>query len=142
MLGKERGRVVCEYNMKVFDIAQKIGEFEVSARIVPVGVDLLVVLTGGRAHIGAVAIAQPRPSISDATKIGATSSVFTRVGHKEDVVAKAMSEDLSKALNTVATVVAGLHWDNMKPEDIGMVVEMCGAVTKKIIAAMTEAMEA
>lgn len=134
--------LACKYNMKVFDVVQKVGDFEVSARIVPVGADLLVVLTGGRAHIGAVAIAQPRPSISDSTKIGSTSSVFTRVGHKEDVVAKAMSEELSKALNTVATVVAGIHWDNMKAEDIGLVVEMCGKITKMTIAAIVSATEA
>ena len=128
--------------MKVFDVVEKIGDFEVSARIVPVGADLLVVLTGGRAHIGAVAIAQPRPSISDSTKISATSSVFTRVGHKEDIIAKAMSEELSKALNTVVTVVAGIHWDNMKAEDIGMVVEMCGTISKTISAVIREAAEA
>lgn len=105
-----------------------------SARILPLGADMLVVLTGGRAHIGAVAIAQPRPSISDARMISSTSSVFTRVGHKEDIVAKAMSEELSRALNRVVAVVAGLHWDGMKAAEIGLVVEMCGRITKRIIA--------
>ncbi len=119
--------------MKVFDVVQKIKEFEVSARVVPVGADLLVVLTGGRAHIGAVAIAQPRPSISDSEAISSTSSVFTRVGHKEDVIARAMSEELSKALNKLVTVVAGLHWDNLKAEDIGLVVEMCGTISETIV---------
>ncbi len=113
-----------------------------SARVVPVGADLLVILTGGRAHIGAVAIAQPRPSISDADAISSTSSVFTRVGHKEDVVSRAMSEELSKALNKVVTVVAGLHWDNLKAKDIGLIVEICGTISKGIIAVIKEAVEA
>jgi hypothetical protein len=120
--------------MDFFDIAENMGGFAVSARILPLGADMLVVLTGGRAHIGAVAIAQPRPSISDARMISSTSSVFTRVGHKEDIVAKAMSEELSRALNRVVAVVAGLHWDGMKAAEIGLVVEMCGRITKRIIA--------
>lgn len=125
--------------MEAFTITETNGEFEVAAQVVPVGADLLVVLTGGRAHIGAVAIAQPRPSISDATKTSSTSSVFTRVGHKEDVIAKAMSEEISKRLNRVVTVAAGLHWDGMKGEDIGRVVGMCGAITERIITEATRA---
>jgi hypothetical protein len=45
-----------------------------------------------------------------------------------------MSEELSKELNRVVAVVAGIHWDNLSKEDIGMVVEMCGTITKRIIA--------
>jgi len=52
-----------------FDISQREGVFEVSARTMLVGSDILVVPTGGRSHIGAVSIAQPRPGIKDAKKI-------------------------------------------------------------------------
>ncbi|OPY78885.1 MAG: hypothetical protein A4E64_00613 [Syntrophorhabdus sp. PtaU1.Bin058] len=120
--------------MDFFDISEKKGSFEVSAHIMLIGDDILVVLTGGRAHIGAVAIAQPRPSIEDAQRISATSSVFTHIGHKEDVVAKAMSEDLSKGLNRKVTVAAGIHWDGLKKKDIELIIEICGAITKRIIA--------
>jgi len=98
-----------------------------------VGADVLVVLTGGRAHIGAVAIAQPRPGISDPNRIGSTSSVFTLVGHKEDVIAKSMSEELSRKLNRVVSVVAGIHWDSLSQADIVVVIEMCAAIGKRII---------
>ena len=124
--------------MDTFDISEKTGIFEVSAHIVLVGSDLLVVLTGGRAHIGAVAIAQPRPSLKDAKKIGSTSSVFTRVGHKEDVVAKAMSEAISKRLNKVVVIAAGIHWNKMKKKEIETVVEMCNSITKKVIAEVSK----
>lgn len=119
--------------MDFFDISEKKKSFEVSARTMFIGADMLVVLTGGRAHIGAVAIAQPRPSIKDAKKISSTSSVFTHVGHKEDVVAKAMSEELSKELNRRVVVTAGIHWDGLKKDDIELIIEICRTITKRII---------
>jgi|SRR3989339_1420174 len=128
---KQRGTVF-------FDISQKEGVFEVSARTMLVGSDIFVVLTGGRSHIGAVSIAQPRPSIKDAKKISSTSSVFTRVGHKEDVVAKQMSEELSKELNKMVVVAAGIHWDKLKKKDIGLIIEICRTITKKIIAEVSK----
>ncbi|MHB8829287.1 MAG: prenylated flavin chaperone LpdD [Syntrophales bacterium] len=121
-------------NMDSFDISEKNGAFEVAAHVMPVGGDMLVVLTGGRAHIGAVAIAQPRPGIGDPSRIGSTSSVFTLVGHKEDVIARSMSEELSRKLDRVVTVVAGIHWDGLTQRDIAMVVELCGTIGKMIIA--------
>ena len=124
--------------MDFFDISEKKKSFEVSARTMLVGDDILVVLTGGRAHIGAVAIAQPRPSIEDAQKISSTSSVFTHVGHKEDVVAKTMSEELSKGLNKRVTVAAGIHWDRLKKKDIELIIEICGTITKRIIAEVSK----
>lgn len=120
--------------MDFFDISEKKGSFEVSARTMSVGSDVLVVLTGGRAHIGAVAIAQPRPSIKDEKKMSSTSSVFTHVGHKEDVVAKAMSEELSKELNKRVVVAAGIHWDGLKKKDIELIIGICSTITKRIIA--------
>ncbi|HOE16429.1 MAG TPA: hypothetical protein PLX02_13115 [Syntrophorhabdaceae bacterium] len=124
--------------MDFFDLSEKKASFEVSAHTMLVGSDILVVLTGGRAHIGAVALAQPRPSIKDSQKISSTSSVFTYVGHKEDVVAKAMSEGLSGALNKRVVVTAGIHWDELKKTDIELIVDICRKITKRIIVEVSK----
>jgi len=124
--------------MDFFDLSEKKASFEVSAHTMLVGSDILVVLTGGRAHIGAVALAQPRPSIKDSQKISSTSSVFTYVGHKEDVVAKAMSEGLSGALNKRVVVAAGIHWDELKKTDIELIVDICRKITKRIIVEVSK----
>jgi hypothetical protein len=98
------------------------------------GNDVLVILYGGREHVGAAAMAQPRPGISDPQQIGATSSVFTYVGHKEDIIAKSMSEELARNLNKKVVVVAGIHWDDLNFEEIGTIADLCGELTKKVIA--------
>ena len=103
------------------------------AHVSILGDDILVVLSGGVAHIGAVAMAQPRPSIADPRKAGATSSVYTYVGHKEDIIAKAMSETLAKGLNKKVVVVAGIHWDNLKDEEIEAIVKICREITEEVM---------
>lgn len=83
--------------MKSWTISEKKGEIEIFAQVEVVGDDLVVILWGGtKPHIGAIGVAQPRSSLKDPKTISATSSVFTFLGHKEDVVAKAMSEELAR----------------------------------------------
>ena len=116
-----------------FDISEREDHFEVFAQVSLMGNDLLVVLSGGNVHIGAIGMAEPRPSLRDSRKISATSSVFTYIGHKEDVVVKAMSEGLAKRLNKKVVVIAGIHWDGLKMEEVDIIVELCDRILKRII---------
>jgi hypothetical protein len=119
--------------MNTFTSSQQKGRFELHARVTRLGKDVLVVLSGGVAHIGAVAMAQPRPSLANPEKAGATSSVFTYVGHKEDGIAKTMAEKLAKGLNRKVVVVAGIHWDNLRDEEIEVIVSMCHEITEEVM---------
>jgi hypothetical protein len=123
--------------MGVVTFSEKRGRFEIFARAESVGDDVLVVIWGGIAHIGAIGIAQPRPSLRDSSVMSATSSVFTFLGHKEDVPAKAMSEALAARLNKKVVVVAGIHWDNALPEEIGMISEACEALVERIASKLS-----
>jgi len=89
-----------------------------------IGKDLLVAIWGGeKPHIGAVSVAQPRPSLKDPKRVSSTASVICILGHKEDELAKAASEILSAALNTRVVVTAGIHWDNLDKNGIEKVIE-------------------
>lgn len=120
--------------MNAFTLSKRKDDFEVFAEVHRVGDDCLVILWGGtRPHIGAIGMAQVRPSLRDAEKISASSSVFTYVGHKEDMVAKVMSEELTRRLGKNSVVVAGIHWDNLTDKDIKIISEICGELIEEII---------
>ncbi|MEE8340457.1 MAG: hypothetical protein V3R56_09950 [Xanthomonadales bacterium] len=94
----------------------------VEARAVQIGADILVYIWGGdRPHIGAVAAAQPRPSLADEDRRSATCSVLTYLGHKEDEVVKLVAEHLSAALDTHVVVTAGIHWDGLNQNEISSI---------------------
>ncbi len=122
--------------MDIFSIKERSGRFEVNAQVNFLGGDMLVLITGGKEHIGAIGIGQPRPSLKDPNKISSSGSVYTFLGHKEDVIAKAMSENLSKKLNKKTVVIAGIHWDNLKKEEIDEILNICRRIEDRIIEVM------
>jgi hypothetical protein len=102
-----------------------------------VGDDLLSCFWGGtQPHIGAVALALPRPSIADPSATSSTSSVLTLLGHKEDTVARMVSERLSARLNKNVVVCAGMHWDQLDQESIGRILDSCLWLADRIAAAV------
>jgi len=108
---------------KVFTVRTHEGEYDITAGVRLIGQDVLVAIWGGeKPHIGAVAMAQPRPSLKDPDVTSATASVFTYVGHKEDDLARAAAEILAAALKTHVVVTAGIHWDNLTKEGIQQII--------------------
>lgn len=106
-----------------FKIKTNEGTYDLEASVRLIGQDLLVSIWGGeKPHIGAVSVAQPRPSLKDPEVMSATASVICLPGHKEDELAKAASEILAAALNSSVVVTAGIHWDNMSEEGIQKVI--------------------
>jgi len=98
------------------------GRLDISARAFWVGPDLVVMITGGELpHVGAVAMAAPRPSLADPARTSSTASVFTYPSHKEDRLAQAIAELLSARMETRVVVTAGCHWDGLEPEGIKQV---------------------
>ncbi len=95
---------------------------------------MLVSIWGGtHPHIGAVALAVPRPSLTNAHITSSTSSVLTRIGHKEDEIVKRVSEEMSAALNTPVIVTAGIHWEDLSEEGIETVRSVCGTLVRDLV---------
>ena len=121
-----------------FRIKTKEDVYRLEAFVMEIGNDLLVAIWGGeRPHIGAVAVAQPRPSLRDQSAVSATVSVFCYVGHKDDVIAKEAAERLSAALNRNTTVTAGIHWDNINEAGIKTIVENSRQLVNMILDEMS-----
>ncbi|MCL2549378.1 MAG: hypothetical protein FWE78_00255 [Methanimicrococcus sp.] len=85
-----------------------------------VGDDMLITLTGGAAHIGAAALAY-RDSGTGRT----TASVLSAPGHKEEEIALKGAKMFSKALNKTVLFAAGIHLDDITPEEITEIENAC-----------------
>ena len=117
-----------------FTIKTDTGAYDLTASVRWIGPDLLIAIWGGeKPHIGAVAVAQPRPSLKDPEVTSATTSVICYVGHKEDELVKAASEILAATLNTRVVVTAGIHWDNLDPQGIRRIIQNSEVIVDKIL---------
>jgi len=106
-----------------FMVETSTGDYDIQAEVRRIGTDLLVAIWGGeKPHIGAVAVAQPRPSLRNPNVISATASVICLPAHKEDELAKTVAETLAAALNTPVVVTAGIHWENISQAGIKRVI--------------------
>ena len=116
-----------------FTLKTETGAYDLTANIRRIGPDLLVAIWGGEApHIGAVAAAQPRPSLRNPAVTSASASVICYPGHKEDDLAKRAAEALAAALGERVVVTAGIHWDNLDKSGIRQVLENAAALVEMI----------
>ncbi len=128
--------------MKRISLSHSQGSFTVEGEALLIGTDVAIILWGGSVpHIGAVAMATPRPSLRDKSVMSATSSVLTSPGHLEDEIVKRVSERVAAALNSTVVVSAGMHWDGMSVEDIDTVRLICAELTGRFIAALQKEMQ-
>jgi gallate decarboxylase subunit D len=131
--------VKCVAGMKRMKLSRTRGLYQVNAEALLIGEDLVVSIWGGtRPHVGAVALAIPRPSLKNQRTTSATSSVFTRLGHKEDDIVKRFSEQVSAGVNRVVVVTAGIHWDGIGPEGVEIVRSLCDEISKSLIGRVSE----
>ncbi len=120
--------------MKRYRVEVTEGRFRIQGLIEEIGRDLLVSIWGGtNPHIGAVGMAIPRPSLKDPRKWSATSSNFTFIGHKEDLLVKRISEGLAAQLKKNVVVVAGIHWDGITPGEIEAIESLTEKMSARIL---------
>jgi gallate decarboxylase subunit D len=111
-------------NEKLIIFKTQEGSFDLTAAVMKIGQDLVVVIWGGeRPHIGAVALAQSRQSLKDPQMKSATASVLSILGHKEDAVVKSVSERLAAVADRPVVVTAGIHWDNLQQSDLNQILK-------------------
>lgn len=99
---------------------------EVHLHFQEVGNDILLVITGGEAHIGAVSTAYPTEG---------SSEVHTTAipGHKEELLTADFALRASRWLNRTVTVVMGIHYDNLSRSEIEWVSELAERELEKFL---------
>jgi hypothetical protein len=119
--------------MKKFELSTSGGKYPIHSLSILLGEDLLTCLWGGsKPHIGAIALALPRPSLADPTITSSTASVLTMLGHKEDRVVTMAAEQLSSRLNKNVVVTAGIHWDHLNETAIREIEDNCALLADMI----------
>jgi len=74
------------------------------------GTGLCITICGGdEPHIGSVAVAEPRESLSGEGR-SATVSTFNFTGHKDDEVANVIALAVASRLDRRTVVICGLHY--------------------------------
>lgn len=117
-----------------FTTRTETGAYDLTASVRLIGRDLLVAIWGGeKPHIGAVAVAQARPSLKDPDMTSATASVICYAGHKEDELVKASAEIIAAVLNTRVVVTGGIHWDNLDQNGIDTILKNSKALVEMIL---------
>ena len=119
--------------MRKLEVCTGQGIHIVKAVAVICGRDINICFGGGDTfHIGACALAVPRPSLSDSTKISASASVLCVTSHKEDEIARSAALKLAAKFNTRVSVSCGLHIDNATPQDIEVLYKNYMLVLEKL----------
>ncbi len=77
------------------------------------GDDLTVSIFNENAHIGAVAVGE-----YEHKENRASTSVITRLGHKDDAIAQKAAYLISKHTKRPSCVIAGVHLDDITHEEI------------------------
>lgn len=89
------------------------GKYVVHAELLSLGADLAIALHGGtHSHVGAVAVAVPRPRYDDGRLRTPSASIITVPWHKEDVLAREVAVSFAKEFDCVTTVACGIHIDH------------------------------
>ncbi|MGL1956130.1 MAG: hypothetical protein OCD00_02265 [Colwellia sp.] len=103
--------------MHVFTTKQD--DILITLQAILVGNDYTIIIAGGeRPHIGASALAQPRPSLENPKQWSASTSVMCVLGHKEDLLAHHVAQTLASQLKCIVSVNCGIHMDNASKAQI------------------------
>ncbi|RXA20499.1 hypothetical protein EQO05_05065 [Methanosarcina sp. MSH10X1] len=113
----------------MFHIKRKVGKIEIALDAKKIGEDYLFTLTGGEEHVGAVAL-----GLYDEKSQRASSSVLTMPGHREEYLALQGARQVSRATKKTSVFVAGIHQDNVSPEEIRDIVSAADEMLESFIA--------
>ncbi len=110
------------------------GRCQISLILMDTGNGLNGLLTGGgKPHVGGVVLALPRPSLSGK---GWSSDVYiTPVpGHKDVDVAQTVADTLARERRCPVVVTAGIHSDDLSPEELSQIISHCATLTQAALA--------
>jgi hypothetical protein len=106
------------------------GRCQITLALIDTGNGINGLLTGGeKPHVGGVVLALPRPSLSG--EGWSTDVYITPVpGHKDVSVAQTAAETIARKLHLPVTITAGIHSDNLVPDELSKIIGYCDTLTQ------------
>ena len=103
------------------------GRTKVSLSAQGIGNDLIVCLFNVQGHLGAVALADFCHAENRAS-----TSVITRLGHKEDAVARNAAHTLCRKFKKPVCAIAGIHVEEITEAEIAEILANCDVLVEKL----------
>lgn len=94
-----------------------------------IGNDLVLFIYNDNAHIGAVAVGE-----YDHKEQRASTSVITRLGHKDDAIAQEVAHLIAKQTKRPVCVIVGIHIDNATESEINQILDNAGVLANDFIS--------
>jgi hypothetical protein len=113
--------------MKNVALTEGRGRTKIQLAAYFMGNDLLVCISNRNAHIGAVAIGDFDP-ISKRT----STSVLTRLGHKDDTIAQKAAYLINKSIKKPVCVIVGIHLPNITGDEIEIILQNADILVNKL----------
>jgi len=113
--------------MKLSLLSEGKGRTKVNLSSQLIGSDLIVCIFNECAHLGAVAVADYCHQESRAS-----TSVITRIGHRDDSVAYNAAHKLCKRLKKPVCAIAGIHLDDITDEEITQIIHNCDKLVDRL----------
>ena len=114
--------------MSEHEITRGSGRTIVNLLAQALGDNLTVFIYNKNAHIGAVAVGE-----YDHRENRASTSVITRLGHKDDVIAQKAAYLISKQTKRPSCVIVGVHLDNITGEEIQKLLDNADSLVKDFL---------
>ena len=105
------------------------GRTKVNLLAYNLGDNHVVFIYNENAHIGAVSIGE-----YDDKEERVSTSVVTRLGHKDDAVAQKAAALLTKSTKQASCVIAGIHVDNITKVEIDQILENCNHLMNEFVS--------
>ena len=118
--------------MAKYELTSGDGRTRVSLLAQYMGNDLVVLIYNNNAHIGAVAVGE-----YDYNEKRASTSVITRLGHKDDAIAQKAAYSISKSTKRPVCVIAGIHLENITEQEIDKLLENANFVVGEFIKSLS-----
>ena len=115
--------------MNRYELTRGEGRTRVSLSVHHLSSDIVVCIYNENAHISAVALGEYGHK-----EQRASTSVVTRLGHKDDILAKKAAHLITKYTKKPTCVIAGIHIDSITEKEIDQVLQNTTGLVDEIIS--------